>query len=186
MGIKSVNFDLSAEVSYPKRPDLISLEKGLLTRFSHGQFATLELTVVNGPTVTLTQQENWIKGIDFVPRVSIYHKGLTKVDTVLKGWMAYVSNVAPNGYTVKLLEQTESVHFHPNTPHVVLLGPGALVQTTTWGKFVSNPQAGGEDRWPLSPAYDRIFSNWKQIDYPEWCRDRHNEQRLRDNHMAAD
>ncbi len=124
---------------------------------SNGEIRT-RIKFPNGITMTMTEMPDW-KWQDEAPapvQDGHYHKGLTEVYYVLKGWMLYVGLIASTR-DIHVVEQGETVTFHPNMPHMVLLGPEAIIQTTKYGSSVGNPERKGSDWWPCVGYYD---SDW--------------------------
>ena len=90
-------------------------------------------TLVSGNVRTVfLQMPNWQWGKSvpiFPPLVS----KASKIIVPLSGWVAYVDSIVPAGHDFKLVEGNNSGHIASGTPHVMLFGPQAVVQVTTWG-----------------------------------------------------
>lgn len=85
-----------------------------------------------------------------------YHRGLTEVYLVLRGWMLYVSDVIQDGYFFNIVEKGEVVTFTPLSRHLVLLGPETIIQTTTHGTVVGNSERQDQDWWPTGEYYQKV------------------------------
>jgi hypothetical protein len=96
--------------------------------------------------------------------------------TILSGWMVYVDSMCPAGYTPFAVGEHETVSFEPKTDHVLLLGPGAVVQVTAWG----DPY-GEVELKPGSP-YWRVFEGFGEGDLRHiW--ERQQQERDRGKHF---
>jgi hypothetical protein len=111
----------------------------------------------SGITMTMTEMPDWKwqEGEPAPVQEGHYHKGLTEVYYVLNGWMLYVGQVFPH-INIHVVEQGETVTFHPCEPHIVLLGPEAIIQTTSHGLSEGNADKKGLDWWPVKSDYSNV------------------------------
>lgn len=57
------------------------------------------------------------------------------------------------------------VTFSPNEYHLVLLGPETIIQITTYGSPVGNPEREGLDWWPSGEYYTGVTLHERSLFY---------------------
>jgi mannose-6-phosphate isomerase-like protein (cupin superfamily) len=143
-----------------------SFPGGLLTQkvMPNGETRT-RLKFKTGLISTVTQMPEW-KWEDGIPwQEAHFHKGLTERYVVLSGWMAYVLEVVPAGYTPHQVRAGELITFGSGQEHLILLSPGAVVLTTLMGNPVGNPERENQDWWPaVRSDYGRVTATFTRSD----------------------
>ena len=141
----------------------------------NGEIRT-HMRLPSGITTTITRMPDW-KWQDGVPvHEGHYHKLHMENYIVLRGWMLYVRSVVPAGYDVSVAEKGEMVIFHRKEHHLVLLGPEAIIQTTTYGSSVGNSRLEDLDWWPSGEYYKVVTLNERSLFY---ARERKHNKELR-------
>lgn len=134
----------------------------------------------DGPTTTITEIPRW-KWSECVPvQEGHFHRGLTEIYVVLKGWMLYVGPVVPAGYEIQVVERHRMVTFTPGEPHLILLGPDAVIQTTTTGSRMCNLDRLGQDWWPVGKYYSSVRFDENSLGF---ARERQREAEWNSRHV---
>lgn len=117
------------------------------------------MIVSNRLAVGFTQMPLW-KWEEKIPwQVEHLHKGKHERYTLIKGWALVVKYVDGINLLIMLMDHPGCqtyLEVEPNIPHRVLLGPGAIISTVTYGSSVGNKKAGGEDWWPSKCIIDDL------------------------------
>ena len=105
----------------------------------------------SGLRVSETVAKSWVENDGFPWQDAHYHKGKTEEYQLLSGWYAYVcASVHEEGfvYAADIVTEIYSKKiFMPNEQHNILIGPGAIIGTSTWGESVGNPDRYENDWW---------------------------------------
>ena len=101
-----------------------------------------------GTRVSETVAEDWdsVEG-NFPWQDAHYHRGLTEHYFVQSGWVGFLFEKDRKLQWQKV-ETGGHVCFLPKVPHMVLMGPEAVMATLLIGTPVGNPDRKGDDWWP--------------------------------------
>ena len=111
---------------------------------------------------TYTESPLWKWGKDIPWKTGHEHRGVFQSCVVLHGWVFYADEQRDESgeyfYSGRVLTPTLDSHVlvAPGVPHKFLLGSRSVLQTTTWGNALGNPDENGKDWWPA-----------RSLD--EWC-----------------
>lgn len=110
----------------------------------------------DGLATIVTRMPEWMWEGGVLPWQECHcHKGLTETYTILQGWAIVVEHdrifderQSPmyRGLVMSSADN-EIVKIYPGESHIVLLGPGAVLQTVLTGMPIGNPDKGGQDWW---------------------------------------
>ena len=105
--------------------------------------------LANGVTTTVTEMPRW-DSKDCIPwEEEHFHQGLIEHYLIISG-RAVITH-SDGGFGIEFLREegfSASRRFVPGISHLVLLGPGCIIQTTTKGVPVGNPDKSNNDWWP--------------------------------------
>ncbi len=130
----------------------VDLGFGNVTRkvMLNGEVRT-RMKLPNGITITTTEMPYW-DAKDGVPwQAEHFRKGLTEDYVLLRGWSIIVSHNLHGTNDVRIIRAENAPYNHVHIPsgfsHIVLLGPEAVMSTTTFGTPDANPECNGNDWW---------------------------------------
>jgi mannose-6-phosphate isomerase-like protein (cupin superfamily) len=107
-----------------------------------------------GTRLSETIASDWVKGDGFPWQDAHYHKGRTEHYIVQSGWVTFLFQKEHDHFFIgwETLNEGASLVFPPQTPHIVLMGPRAVMTTVLTGTGIGNPERNGEDWWPFVPS----------------------------------
>lgn len=106
------------------------------------------LVTPSGGRMSETVGPNWKPVSGELPwQDNHYHCGLTEHYIVRHGWAVFLF-IENKEKKWRRLEAGGHIFFEPMIPHVVLMGPEAVIATVLVGTPIGNPDRNGEDWWP--------------------------------------
>ncbi len=117
---------------------------------------TLSVVLRSGNVATeLIEMPEWPWGnlAPFLPPVTTR---AYKIIVPISGWVVYVDSIVPAGYEFKLVEGHTSAHIWPGKSLVLLFGPGAVVQVTTYGSGQKDSQL------PHASPFYHVFDTFNE------------------------
>jgi hypothetical protein len=102
-----------------------------------------------GSRMIETKAPHWDPLADVFPWQDAHlHKGLTEHYIINTGWVDFLF-LEGDQSAWQILSAGQHIVFPPLVPHVVLMGPDAVMVTVTQGNPVGNPDRNNEDWWPF-------------------------------------
>ncbi|MEN9920431.1 MAG: hypothetical protein RL538_324 [Candidatus Parcubacteria bacterium] len=115
---------------------------------------------VDGTKISITKAPKWEIGEALPWQPAHFHKGLIESYQLVSGWMrmVWIQGCVCQTY---LSDPGQTKVLPAGSPHVVLLGPGAEIITTSFGVPVPNPDKKGNDWWDADGYfYDQISNEF--------------------------
>lgn len=135
---------------------MIELNEPRLSRGSWEHGASYVSLETENMVTRVVKMSEWSfdRAIPFFPPV---RSKAHKVIIPLEGWVAYVDSIVPAGYSYQVFGVRERVDISLGTPHVLLFGPAAVIQVTSFGPLEETELSAGGPFW-------RVFSKFTEAD----------------------
>lgn len=122
----------------------------------------------DGTTTTVTTAAMWEPDMGVLPIQDPHtHCGLIEQYTLIKGWVAYFTQVPADPRQLKTVvhhRPGETITFRPGEDHAVLIGPGAKISTLLFGQPVQNDNRKGDDWWPSGANFEAALGQLTYAD----------------------
>lgn len=110
------------------------------------------MTTTDGTKISITMAPQWNVCGEFPWQKAHFHKGLTETYQLVSGWMQLIW-IEGCVCTALLSRPGYTRAFSAGIPHIVLLGPGTRIITTSFGIPVPNPDKKGNDWWDVDDDF---------------------------------